>query len=171
MANGVLIVYTGDGKGKTTAGLGSALRAYGRGMKVAVFYFLKDSNQGEISVFEKLPGFDYFIFGSGRFIDFDNILPSDMEPILQGIAKLKQSLRDQTYDMIVLDEILITLYYGLVKTTELLDILDTRKNTHIILTGRNAPPEIVEKANIVSAVNKMKHHFDEGASCIEGIEY
>jgi cob(I)alamin adenosyltransferase len=171
MNSGILIVYTGDGKGKTTAGLGSALRAYGRGMKVAVFYFLKDSNQGEIATFKKLPGFDYFIFGSGRFINFDNILPSDMEPILQGIDKLKQALLDQTYNLVILDEILITLYYGLVKTADLLDILDTRKNTHIILTGRNAPPEIIEKANIVSTINKVKHHFDEGASCIEGIEY
>jgi cob(I)alamin adenosyltransferase len=94
-----------------------------------------------------------------------------MEPILQGIDKLKQALLDQTYNLVILDEILITLYYGLVKTADLLDILDTRKNTHIILTGRNAPPEIIEKANIVSTINKVKHHFDEGASCIEGIEY
>jgi cob(I)alamin adenosyltransferase len=168
---GTVIVYTGNGKGKTTAALGSALRAYGRGLKVALMYFMKDSNQGEISVIDKLEGFDYFVFGSGRFINFDDIKPEDLEPAKMGLAKLKEVLKNNTYDMIVLDEILITLYYGLIETSELLEILDTRKNTHIILTGRYASLEIIEKADIVSEISKIKHHFDIGATATCGIEY
>jgi cob(I)alamin adenosyltransferase len=171
MNKGLLIVYTGDGKGKTTAGIGSALRAYGRGMRVALLYFLKDANQGEIAAIQELDGFDTMVFGAGRFIDFDNIQPSDVEPIKEGLQKLTQILQTESYDMVVLDEILITVYYGLVPVSELLRILDTRKNTHIIVTGRYAPSEIVENADIVSEIGKIKHHFDQGASCIEGIEY
>ena len=171
MSKGFVLVYTGKGKGKTTAALGSALRAYGRGMRVAVFYFLKDANQGEISVMKQLDGFDYFIYGTGRFIDFENILPSDLEPIRNGLIKLQEVLQKQEYDMVVLDEILIALYYGLIETNELLSILDTRNGTHIILTGRNASNEVLEIADIASEVEKLKHHFDNGIDCMEGIEY
>ncbi|MCK5848162.1 MAG: cob(I)yrinic acid a,c-diamide adenosyltransferase [Caldisericia bacterium] len=171
MSKGLVIVYTGNGKGKTTAALGSALRAYGRGLKVALMYFLKDSNQGEINCIEKLDGFDYFVFGTGRFINFDDIKPEDLEPVKKGLDKLKEILENETYDMVVLDEVLITLYYGLIETSDLLEIMDSRKSTHLILTGRYAPSGIIECADIVSEIGKIKHHFDKGAPSIQGIEY
>ncbi|MTI82087.1 MAG: cob(I)yrinic acid a,c-diamide adenosyltransferase [Firmicutes bacterium] len=172
---GLLMVYTGEGKGKTTAALGTALRAWGQGMRVLVLQFIKGGwHTGEQNAIKKMgDGLELRQVGDG-FIDFNDEEALEKQKLLakEGLETLRQAIISDQYQMVVLDEINYAISYGLVDKEEVLDIIATKPaKMHMILTGRNAPKEIIEKADTVTKMEKIKHHYSEGIKAQKGIEF
>jgi cob(I)alamin adenosyltransferase len=169
---GALIqVYTGDGKGKTTAALGLALRAAGAGLKVYICQFLKGRYYCELTALKKLGGIKIEQFGTGCFIR-KNPTQKDIELAKVGFKAAQQAILGKRYDVIILDEINIALK---LKLLELKDVISLIKNippdTELILTGRSAPPEIIKLADLVSFIHDRKHYYKKGVRARKGIEY
>ena len=167
-------VYTGDGKGKTTAALGLGLRAVGCGFSVCMIQFLKDEPTGELKAIQKLPNFKVFRFqekAKGFFCQMSDeekeVLKAETENALSFAEKL---LKDRGCDVLILDEIFICLSCGLVSQERLLKLIQS-KNAEIILTGRDAPESIKIAADYVSEICATKHPYDSGCSARLGIEY
>lgn len=162
-------VYTGDGKGKTTAALGLALRAAGAGLKVYIGQFLKGRYYCELATLKKLKNIKVEQFGSGCFI---RKTPStkDKELARRGLEKAKKHLKD--YDVIILDEINVALKLNLLRLKDVLGLMkNIPKKTELILTGRNAHPEILKLADLISEIKAKKHYFQRGIKARKGIEY
>jgi len=164
-------VYTGNGKGKTTAALGLALRARGAGLKVYIGQFCKGREHSELKLLRKIKGIKIEQFGRSCFIR-KKTLNLDRELAQRGWEKIKKIIQAKEYDMIILDEINICFYYNLLQVKKTKDILKSAsKDTEIILTGRYAPREIVEIADLVSEIKELKHYFNKGAKARKGIEF
>ena len=166
-------VYTGNGKGKTTAALGLAMRACGHGKKVRFFQFMKgDSKTGENLIREKIPGFDISLLGQADFVDLEN--PSDEDRALarKGWMTAKGTLLSGEYDMVVLDELNVVLAAGLIELDQVFKVLSDRSpNTEVVITGRGAPRELVKRADLVTEMLAIKHYYQEGIAGREGIEW
>ncbi len=169
---GLVMVYTGDGKGKTTAALGLAFRAAGHGLKVLAVHFLKGRDYGEAKAAEIFPNFDVVKAGREKFVNRDNPDPEDVKLAKEGLSRAGEAAASGQYDLIVLDEINVALNYNLVSLQDVLELIEKRApGVNLVLTGRNAPPEILEKADMISEVKEIKHHFASGIKAREGIEY
>ena len=168
---GYIHVYTGDGKGKTTAALGLAIRAAGAGLKVYIAQFLKHGDYSEIK------GLDRFSdtitveqFGRGRFIK-GRPSNEDMAAARRGLNKVKTILAAGKYSVVILDEANVAVSLNLFSENELLEILDHRPdNVEIIITGRGAGPGIIEAADLVTEMKEIKHYFKKGVKARIGIE-
>ena len=164
-------VYTGNGKGKTTAALGLALRAVGAGLKVYFAQFIKTGDYSEISALKRLSdGITVEQFGLGGFIGGD---PSsgDIEAAQKGVAKVKDIISSGKYDVVVLDEANIAVTYQLISERDLLDIIDAKlKNMELVITGRGVSAKIIEKADLVTEMKPVKHYFQNGVEARIGIE-
>jgi cob(I)alamin adenosyltransferase len=168
---GYVHVYTGEGKGKTTAAIGLAIRAAGAGHKVFLAQFIKGGRYSELNALKR---FDDFItveqFGLGRFI---NGKPSEMDinAARLGLEKMKTIIASGEYKVVILDEANIALHYNLISVQELIDLVGSRaKETEIIITGRKATPEILEIADLVTEMKAIKHYYNEGVQARVGIE-
>ena len=173
MKKGLIQVYTGDGKGKTTAALGLALRAVGHGMKVLMIQFMKGSSEiGEVKAAQKLaPYLTIVPMGRGTFVSKDNPHPEDIKIAREGLLLSQKAIQNKEYDVVILDEINVAIEYGLISISDLLQLLDSKpKEVEIVLTGRNARPELLEKADLVTEMVKRKHYFDEGVPARKGME-
>ena len=170
---GLVQVYTGDGKGKTTAALGLALRAWGRGLKVCMIQFMKKGEDyGEILAIRKLEGIDLYQFGSERLITRSSIHQEDIELAHRALTLAEGAMASGEYDVIILDEINVAMFFGLVSPDEVLTVLRNRKkDVEIIMTGRNAPLEIIEEADLVTRMVAEKHPYDKGVIARAGIEF
>jgi cob(I)alamin adenosyltransferase len=170
---GLLQVYTGDGKGKTTAALGLTLRAWGRGLKICVIQFMKKGEDyGEILALRKMEGVDLYQFGSDRLITKASIKQVDIDLAHRALALAEGAMTSGEYDVIILDEINVALFFGLVRSSEVLSAVRKRKKgVEVILTGRNAPPEIIEEADLVTRMVAEKHPYDKGVIARAGIEF
>lgn len=173
--NGLFIVYTGDGKGKTTATLGLALRAWGQGMKVLIIQFIKgDWQYGELKAAEKLgPNFEIRQLGKG-FIYFDK--ESSIEPhreaAREALAVARREITGGDYDLVILDEVLYALSYGLIDLSDVMKAIDEKPpGLHLVFTGRNAPPQVTGRADLVTETKEIKHPFHHGQPAQKGIEY
>lgn len=172
---GLIQVYTGEGKGKTTAAIGQALRACGHNLKVGYVYFHKEPKSCESGELEPLKKLGVEIFGFakkhpkfGQELDRDEI----RKECLEALKFIKKVYREKKYDILILDEVIISVRDGFLKEEELLKILDCKpKNLELILTGRGASERIAEKADLVSEIRKIKHPYDSGVSARKGIEY
>jgi cob(I)alamin adenosyltransferase len=169
---GLVQVYTGDGKGKTTAALGLALRACGSGLKVFLAQFAKGRPSGELSALERLAdlvtvrqyGRESFLVGQPG--------PEDLRLARDGWQEVLQVAARGEQDLLILDEIGIALHYGLVSTAEVLDLVAGRPATlELVLTGRRMPPEILERADLVTEMRQLKHYHQRGVPARRGIEY
>ena len=173
MEKGLIQVYTGNGKGKTTAALGLALRAVGHGMKVLVIQFMKGSiNYGELKSSRKLSP-DLTIRQKGRrtFVSKNHVDPLDLKLAREGFSLAKKAIESKEYDVVILDEINQVIDYGLVPLSDLLQLIDSKPQTvELILTGRNAKPEVMEKADLVTEMVDRKHYYDRGVQARKGIE-
>jgi len=168
---GYIHVYTGNGKGKTTAAFGLAMRAAGRGKSVCIIQFMKpDKGYGEQISARKL-GIEVYPFGTNRFVNKNNPSKEDIERAQRALDFAKKKMKEG-YDVIVLDEINVALDFNLIKVEEVLSLLDSLPpQTELILTGRYAKSEIIERADLVTEMKEVKHYYRKGVIAREGIEY
>ena len=171
---GLIHVYTGDGKGKTTASIGLGIRAVGREFKVVMIQFLKSSDTGELKTIEKLENFEVYRFERPRgfFWTLNEIEKQELqEDIDKAIDFAKERLESGDCDMLILDEVMGSIKNNLVDVDMLVKILKNRKpHIEVILTGRNAPDEIIEIADYISEIRPIKHPFEKGIPARKGIE-
>jgi len=167
---GLVHVYTGDGKGKTTAALGLAMRAVGQGMKVAFIQFIKGEPCGEHFFAKRYDPFEIVQISVG-----DSIKKSKKQLSQEAQHTLdyaEHEILSGKYDLVVLDEIFVAINQGLITVKQVLELLDSKPaSVELVLTGRNAPPEITQRADLVSEMLMIKHPFTEGTSARRGIEY
>ena len=173
MEKSLVQVYTGDGKGKTSAAFGLALRAVGRGLKVYVIQFIKGGfDYGELHIVERLPNLRLASFGRGKFIT--NLPPSeeDMKLARDAFDLAKKIVKGGEHDIVILDEINVALNLKMVGTEEVIDMIKNRpRHVELILTGRYAPTQILEVADLVTEMREVKHPYAHGVPPRKGIEY
>jgi cob(I)alamin adenosyltransferase len=176
--HGYIQVYTGDGKGKTTASLGLAMRALGRSWKVLIVMFTKGGDDyGELNALRKLSpeisrnltikqaGLDRIVYAANKNED-------DITAIQEGWNLAKKAILNDEYNLIILDEANIAIDLRLIDVDEVMEVLKSKpEDMEIVLTGRNAHPKIVEIAHLVSKIEPVKHYWDTGVAARKGIEY
>ena len=189
---GYVQVYTGNGKGKTTAALGITMRASGAGKKIAFVQFMKALGYSEQKILPTLPGVTWKTLGKPFFIakkgsiseedlaqygdscvvfEEDNPPADYVKMIGDGFAEAKEMVMSGEFDMVVLDEINCAMYFGLLSIDEVLDLIRNKPaHTELILTGRYAPDEIIEAADLVTEMREIKHYYNEGVQARKGIE-
>jgi cob(I)alamin adenosyltransferase len=167
---GLIQIYTGEGKGKTTAALGLALRAAGRGFKVCFIQFCKGQTSGEHLFIKKYPAFEIIVHGrSNTFTSPDDVLKAEAQETY-SVALDKMTAGD--YDLIVLDEINIAIYRGFISLAEALVLLDKKPaRTELVLTGRYAHAELIKRADLVTEMKPIKHPYFQNIKARIGIEY
>lgn len=172
---GLVIVFTGDGKGKTTAAMGLALRAVGHGMRCAMIQFIKGGwRYGELKAAERLgPHFEMMPMGRG-FIRPDKGGPDaeDLKAVREAWSLFREKMAARTYQVIILDEINNVVSMGLLPVEEVLaGIADKPSDLHLVLTGRDAHPQVIDIADLVTEMRDVKHPFARGIQAQKGIEY
>jgi len=173
LSNGLVQVYTGNGKGKTTASLGLALRAAGHGFRVYVLQFMKGSTvYGELASAERLaPELTIEQVGRDTFVSRSNPDPEDVHMARQGFEKAKTLVRSGDYDLIVLDEINCAVDFKLISLDEVLDLIRNKPfHTELVLTGRGASQEVMDLADLVTEMREIKHYYNSGQHARQGIE-
>ena len=163
-------VYTGNGKGKTTAAIGLAVRAVGAGMRVYFAQFLKSGDYSEKNVLEALDNLVLRQYGAGGFI---TRRPSaeDRAAAARGLEEAREALKGGAYDLVVLDEANVACGLGLITADDILSLLRDRPGTtELVVTGRNAAPELIEAADLVTEMKEVKHYFTAGVPARKGIE-
>lgn len=176
LEHGYIQIYTGDGKGKTTASLGLALRALGHGWKVLIIQFTKGdsgTSYGEIASSSKfLPNLDVVQFGMDRVVYSHNICMDDYKEAKKGWEYAKNAINSGKYQLVILDEINICVSMGMIKVSDVKNVLLNKpENLEIVLTGRYAHPELQALAHLVTEMKPIKHYFDMGVMARQGIEY
>ncbi len=173
MKKGLLMVNTGDGKGKTTAALGQILRAVGQGMKVCLIQFIKGSwKYGELIAAERFPDLlEIHVLGRGFTWKSENI-EEDIRIAREAWDFAKEKIASGAYDLVVLDELTYLVKYGMVDELDVLDAIVNRpEDLHVIVTGRDAPQSIMAAADLITEMRAVKHHFDAGVKAKKGIEF
>jgi cob(I)alamin adenosyltransferase len=170
--SGRVIVNTGNGKGKTTAALGTAFRALGHDKKVCVIQFLKGQGKyGERVMAAKLENLDWFICGKGFVFKKENI-EEDRQVALDGFQLAQEKVRSDRYDLIILDEITYLPLYNFLEVEKIVELIQNKPDRlSIILTGRDAHPRLVEIADTVSVIEPAKHAYEQGIKAQKGIEF
>ncbi|NLJ15027.1 MAG: cob(I)yrinic acid a,c-diamide adenosyltransferase [Ignavibacteria bacterium] len=168
---GCIHIYTGNGKGKTTAAFGLALRAIGNNKEVFIGQFIKSMIYSEVKAAEKyLPYIEIQQFGKGCLIDR---VPEkeDINDAYKGLEKMQNVLQSDNFDVVIFDEVTIPIYFNLLNSNDLLNVLKHKKDrTEIIITGRYAPPELIEIADLVTEMVEVKHYYNQGVLSRKGID-
>ncbi len=172
MTKGYIQVYTGNGKGKTTAALGLAMRAIGAGQKVFFAQFVKGQIYSEVKAFEKhADAFTIKQYGLECFI-YKAPTKADVEAARAGLVEVAKIIASAEYDLVVLDEANIAMYYQLFSVEELLDILKRKpKACEVVITGRYAPQALLDYADLVTEMKEVKHYYTRGVDARKGIEF
>ena len=176
LKNGYVQVYTGNGKGKTTAAVGLAVRAAGNEYTVYMVQFLKGSKTGELESAKKLaPFFNIFRFETKRgfFWTLNDEEKIELKKEIQKAYEFcMEALKEEKCDILIMDEVMGALSNGLISEEQLLELIENKpSNIELILTGRNVPEAIIDKANLVTEMKDIKHYFNDGVPSREGIEY
>jgi cob(I)alamin adenosyltransferase len=174
-SRGLVLVLTGNGKGKTTAALGTALRAAGYGHKVAIIQFIKGTwHYGEIDALKRIPQIELHRTGAGFYKIMGDDLPEHVhrKAARDGLELAREKLRSGRYRLVILDEINNAIHTGLLATEDLLQLLDEKpEQVDLVITGRDAPAEVVERADLVTEMKEIKHPFQQGILARKGIDY
>lgn len=171
---GLVQIYTGNGKGKTTASIGLAVRALGHGRKVFMLQFMKGSDKyGEIKAIKKYcPDFVIQQSGLDTFVSKSDTAQEDIDLARKGLQIARKAISEGCYDLIILDEINVAVDFGLLEINEVIELLCLRPQmTDIVLTGRYCPKELYAYADLVSEIQEVKHHYQIGIDAREGVEY
>lgn len=171
---GNLHIYTGEGKGKTSAALGVLLRAAGQGHRVLMIQFLKgQKDAGEVLAAQKFPNVELLQFGRSDLTSLTNLQTMDAYLAVQGLQYARDVMRKKRPDLLILDEILSAVHYELLRLEDVVDFLDNRhRNTEVILTGREAHPVLLNMADLVTVLQPTKHYFGRANFVARaGIEY
>jgi cob(I)alamin adenosyltransferase len=170
---GYIQIYTGNGKGKTTAALGQALRAAGSGLKTYIMQFMKDFPYGEVKSIHSFGdriileqcGNDTFVLNKERPTD------SDVETAEQGLKQVREAMLCGKYDIVIMDEICVAIYFTLLKKEHVLSLMAEKpESVELILTGRYCPQELIERADLVTRMEQIKHYYQRGQPARKGIE-
>jgi len=172
-SKGLVAVFTGNGKGKTTAALGAIIRGLGHGLRAYIVFFMKgDYPYGEFNILSKLPNVDVASFGFRHFTDPANIKPEEIEQAELALSAAREAMLSGNYDLVVLDEVNVALALKLIELDEVIRLIkDKPQNVELILTGRYADTELLELADLVTEMIKIKHPHDKGILARKGIEY
>lgn len=170
---GLVQIFTGDGKGKTTAALGAVIRALGHGLRVYIVFFMKgEYPYGEYNILSELPNVNIARFGSLEFVDPANIKPEEKEQARQALAAAREAVLSGSYDLVVLDEVNLAVAWKLVELDEVIKLISHKpRNVELILTGRKADTKLIQLADLVTEMLKIKHPYDEGIKARKGTEY
>jgi cob(I)alamin adenosyltransferase len=172
LTKGYVQVYTGDGKGKTTAALGLALRAAGYGMHTYIGQFMKGRPCGELEALSDHPCITIEQYGDVQHIHREGITPEHVIRARRGLERAREAMHSGQYDLIVLDEITVALWFELLRVEEVLALLDDRPlNVEVILTGRRAPQQLIDRADLVTGMQEVKHYYQQGVMARQGIEW
>lgn len=170
---GLVQVFTGNGKGKTTAAVGTIVRAAGHGLKVFLVSFMKGNYAyGEYKVLSQLPNVEVAQFGLRKFTDPGKIKPEEKAQAGAALAAARKAVMSGNYDLVVLDEVNVAVCYDLIGLEEVMKLIKNKPpHVELILTGRYADNKLLELADLVTEMVKVKHPFDEGVKARKGIEY
>ncbi|RLC62476.1 MAG: cob(I)yrinic acid a,c-diamide adenosyltransferase [Chloroflexota bacterium] len=171
LSKGYVQVYTGDGKGKTTAALGLALRASGHEMRTYIGQFMKGQRYGELEALRDHPYITIEQYGNVRCIRREEVTPEHVAQARRGLERAREAMLSGRYDIVVLDEVNVAIWFGLLTVEEVLAFLDQRpEHVEVILTGRRAPSELIERADLVTEMREVKHYYQQGVLARRGIE-
>lgn len=170
---GYIQIYTGNGKGKTTAAIGQSIRAAGYGLKTFIIQFMKEFPYNEIKLLQKLDEWIEIIqCGKDDFV-YKKELPSneEIEKVRKGLNDAKEKMISGKYDLIILDEVCVAIYFKLFTTNEILEFVKSKpENVELILTGRYCPHELIDVADLVTEMKEVKHYYQKGVLARKGIE-
>jgi cob(I)alamin adenosyltransferase len=168
---GCVQVYTGDGKGKTTAALGLALRASGHGLRSYIGQFMKGQDCGEHRALRHHASITLEQYGDPRLLRREDVTPAHIAQAQSGLARARQAMLSGEYQIIILDEVNVALWYGMLSLTEVLAFLELRPaHLEVVLTGRRAPQELLARADLVTEMCEVKHYYARGLAARRGIE-
>ena len=166
-------VFTGDGKGKTSAALGVALRALGHNLRVFIVYFMKgDFPYGEQKVLSQLQNVTFAKFGQLNFVNPNNVKEEERNEARKALDTARKAMLSNDYDVVILDEINVAAAWGLVDLKEVIKLIQEKpEKVELVLTGRYADDKLIELADLVTNMTKVKHPYDKGILSREGIDY
>ncbi len=170
---GLVEVFTGHGRGKTSAALGLVLRAAGHGLRSHIIFFMKgDYPYGERKSLTYLPNVTFASFGHPHFVDPMNIKEEEREQARRALEEARRAMLSGDYHLVILDEVNVATSFGLLDVGDVVKLIDEKpQNVELILTGRNAHPEIVKMADVVTEMLDIKHPFERGILARKGIDY
>jgi len=172
LEKGLVHIYTGPGKGKTTAALGLGLRAAGAGYKVHVIQFMKGRRYSEIDSIEKLPDFTISQHGRDEFVSKENPEKIDIDLAQKGFSFAKEIIQSGKYDLIILDEINVAIDFNLISLDDVLKLINEKpEKLELVLTGRYADPKLIQIADIVTEMLEIKHPYQKGIQARKGIDF
>jgi cob(I)alamin adenosyltransferase len=172
LGKGYVQVYTGNCKGKTTAALGLAFRAMGRGLKIYIGQFMKGQNYGELETAKMMaPYITIEQYGKDTFVHLGGPSEDDIKMAHEGLARARAAMLSGKYDIVVFDELITSHFFHLISLEEMLEIIRSKPDgVEVILTGRYAPPELIVAADLVTEMVEVKHYFKQGVQARDGIE-
>lgn len=173
LKRGLTQVFTGGGRGKTSAGIGTAVRASGRGYRVYIVYFMNENyDSGEQEVLHCLPGVKWAAFGPGLIRHPETPTPEVKAKANQALAEARRAMLSGDWDVIIMDEINIVTGWGWLETADVVQLIKDRpEHVELVLTGRLAPQDVIDAADLVTEMVKLKHPYDRGIPARRGIEY
>jgi len=172
LKKGFIHVYTGDGKGKTTAAIGLGIRATGEGLKVLMIQFMKGRRYSELDALQHIKNFTVMQFGRDEFVSKEKPEQIDIDLARKGFAYAKEIIHKDMYDLVILDEINVALDFNLIALKDVIELLETKPETlELVLTGRYASPEIIKHADMVSEILEIKHPYQKGVQSRKGIDW
>lgn len=173
LEKGFIQIYTGNGKGKSTAAIGQAVRAAGYGLKTYIIQFMKEYPYNELNSLKKL--FEWITIEQVCNDDFvfKKVSPpkEEIDKANSALEKAKEKMYSSEYDLIILDEVCVSIYFGLLKVEDVLNFMEYKpENVELILTGRYAPQQLIDKADLVTEMKEIKHYYRDGILSRKGIE-
>jgi len=172
LKKGFIHVYTGNGKGKTTAAIGLGIRATGEGLKVVMIQFMKGRKYSELDALQHIKNFTVVQFGRDEFVSKEKPEQVDIDLARKGFAYAKEIIKKGSYDLVILDEINVALDFNLISLKDAIELLENKPKTlELVLTGRYASPEIIKHADMVSEILEIKHPYQKGVQSRKGIDW
>jgi len=169
---GLIHIYTGNGKGKTTAAIGLGIRATGEGLKVYMIQLMKGRRYSEIDALDKIKNFTVAQFGRDEFVSKENPEQIDIDLARKGFEHAKEIIKNAEHDLVILDEINVAVDFGLVPLKDVLKIMDEKpENVELVFTGRYSHPDMVRQADLVSEILEIKHPYQSGVQSRKGIDW